>query len=383
MGPLLRIAACALLFDALVPLAPFLAAQTGRSNRAVQAAIATGIAGFAVAQLSAAPLLRRTGLRSGMLASSAFIVALGSIVACLPRSTVTLPLLVAMFVANAPGSVAARAMLRTDLDHASYQRVIARLYASLECIEIVLPFAIITAATILDWRVPFLVLCLALLGSIAPACLRREPCDSRLGAPPHCRRSILLDKAFLGPAMLMMLIQSSFTAVALAKPAILLETLRLTSFGLEATLSAFALLMLAGFHVSSRLTRSVSDHARIKLGMLLQCGAALLLIVSTAVPSTLTFVSACALAALAYCVLFPVLNALAMNMPESARVDASAWFGFLQGAGSGPIVLVGSMVDLPALARLASIVSICTLVALATANGLLRNTSDPSCTPAT
>ncbi len=108
-----------------------------------------------------------------------------------------------------------------------------------------------------------------------------------------------------------------------------------------------------------------------------------MLIASATVPSTLTFVSPCALAALAYCVLFPVLNALAMNMPESARVDASAWFGFLQGAGSGPIVLVGSMVDLPALARLASIVTICTIVALATANGLLRNTSDPSCTPAT
>ena len=246
LGALLRIGACALLFDALVPLAPFLAAQTGRTHTAVQIAIAAGITGFAIAQLSAAPLLRRTGLRSGMIGSSVCLVGLGLLAACLPRSGGTLTLLVAMFLVNAPGSVAARAMLRNALDHASFQCVIGRLYAALEAIEVFLPFAIITAATVFDWRFPFVLICLAVLVSVLPVCLRHEQAGIREETPRQRSRPILFHRNFLAPALLMMLIQGSFTAVALAKPAILLEPLRFTPVELEVTLSALALLMVGG-----------------------------------------------------------------------------------------------------------------------------------------
>ena len=382
LGPLLRIGACALLFDALVPLAPFLATQTGRTHTAVQIAIAAGVTGFAVAQLSAVPLLRRTGLRTGMIGSSVCLVGLGLLAACLPRSGGTLPLLVAMFLVNAPGSVAARAMLRNALDHASYQCVIGRLYATLEAIEVFLPFAIITAATVIDWRFPFVLICLAVLVSVLPVCLRHEQAGIREETPRQRSRPILFHRNFLAPALLMMLIQGSFTAVALAKPAILLEPLRFTPLEIEVTLSALALLMVGGFHASSRSTRAMSDRARIRLGMLLQCASSVALVLSALAPNALLFVGGCALAALAYCALVPVLHALAMNRHEAARVDASAWLGFLQGAGSGAIVLAGSTAELPAMTRLASTVTICTVLALAATLVLGRNTDAPKCSQA-
>lgn len=372
-GPLLRIATTALLFDALVPLAPFLASQTGRTDAAVQTAIATGMTVFAVAQLWAAPLLRRTGLRVGMVASSGCLASLGLIVVLLPRSAAALLLLVAMFLANAPGSVAARAMLRNALDHASYQCVIGRLYAALEAIEVILPFAVISAATLFDWRVPFLMTSLAVLVAMVPACLRPEQVESPHETSGPGGQSIVQERNFLAPALLMMLIQGSFTAVALAKPAILLQVLRFTPLQLESTLSALALLMVAGFHASSRLTRVMSDRARIRLGLLFQCGAAAALLLSAVVPDTRIFVCGCALAALAYCALLPVLHALAIDLPGPARIDASAWLGFLQGGGSGFIVLVGSMLALPALTRLAWTVTVCTGFALLIASALLRN----------
>lgn len=272
----------------------------------MQTAIATGITVFAVAQLSAAPLLRRTGLRVGMAASSFCLASLGLMVVLLPRSAAALLLLVAMFLANAPGSVAARAMLRNALDHASYQCVIGRLYAALEGIEVILPFAVISAATLFDWRVPFLMTCLAVLVAMVPACLRPEQVESPHETSGPGGRSIVQERNFLAPALLMMLIQGTFTAVALAKPAILLQVLHFTPLQLESTLSALALLMVAGFHASSRLTRVMSDRARIRLGLLFQCGAAAALLLSAVVPDTRIFVCGCALAALAYCALLPV-----------------------------------------------------------------------------
>ena len=382
LGPLLRMAACGVLFDALVPLAPFLATQTGRTDAAVQAAIAMVITGFAVAQLGAAPWLRRIGLRAGMIISSACLVSLGLIVACLPRSGGALPLLVAMFLVNAPGSVAARAMLRNVLDHAGYQRVIGRLYAALEGFEIILPFVIIPAARAFDWRMPFLGICLAVLASIAPACLRRHPVESRPRSSGQRARSIARERDFLVPALLLMLMQGSFTAVALAKPAILLGPLRMTPPQLEETLSGLALLTFAGFQAGSALTHAMSDQARIRLGLLLQCGAAVALMLSAMAPDPLMFVGGCALAALACCTLLPVLHALAIDMPGPERVDASAWLGFLQGAGSGVIVLLGSVLALPPLTRLASTVTVCTVFALLIASAGLRNTGERQSTQA-
>ena len=142
----------AVVFDALVPLSPFIAQDLNVSAAYFQSMLALCLAVFALSQWLSTPLINRAGA-SLSLATGSTLVALLCLATTFTASRLMLSIaLIAMFAANALATTASRLWLHQQLGQTKFQSTTAYLYAGISVLAALGPLVLMLSASAWGWR---------------------------------------------------------------------------------------------------------------------------------------------------------------------------------------------------------------------------------------
>ena len=368
-GFILRMVACSLLFDAFVPLSPFIAKDLSSSDAAMESFLGMGMLVFAFAQYLSVPIVQRWGIQRSHAISAFLVGALAMLLTVAHGSMAFATLLVLAFAVNGAGATAGRVGLRNAGSRTEFQRLTAVANAAMDILAVGAPSVVMALAATQGWRVA----CAGLSGGlmVVSAMLildtRRVgdfPVES--GAKPEAIEGLLRDPRFIQASLLAIMLQGPFSAMMIAKPAILLDGFKLPPGVVGPLISGVAAATTGGFLFSGKCVGRMREGSQLLAGISLQGLACGLLALSALHETTgpFFFVAACVASAWGFAFALPPLTARALDGPADRRAKASGLFGLFDAAGTGAIVILAGLMPGSGLARLAVTTGGCFLVGL-------------------
>lgn len=390
------------LFEALAPVMPMIADDLGVTPAGFQTLVAVALMTTALALLGA-PWLVDSIRRLRTVSLSAILVCLLGLASTQARTyAVYAAILLCMYVINALGSAANRALLRDCVRHGEYRRLFAYSQAALEAASIVAPLLAAMMAAAWGWRVMFAVLCLPLLalppllrhslrGTVvagpvpAPGLPTITPPTKALPAPTlpaptlSARQLAQCLRAVRHPLLLLCATQAGFSALLVAAPFLLTSRGGLSVITVGMVLALQAGVGVLGFICIGALAHRVAEHRLIWCGLLVQALAALALWLlasldhlalppliaappSAAALSAALLFASLAMAQLGFCLVVPVANAWAMDVDTGYRsAVAGTMLGMQALAGGLAACLAGLRYDGSAM----SVAVVCTSAVIA------------------
>jgi len=358
---------CAAIFDALVPLSPFIAQDMNVDASAFQELLATAMLGFSLCQFFSGRLISSFDLQK-ILASSTFLVAiLVAGITVLSNFRLFSLVLISMFGANAVAAVSSRALLRNVLDHQHFQKLTAFVYAGMSGVAVFTPFVLVTLTSVSGWRWPIAMLALLLLAIAVALRLASfdhlgEKADSAAFSTRPTTRNLLRNPSLIHGLIIAFTAQTEFTYLMINKPFLLKDFFHLSAGQWGQILSALAAVTAIGFYMSGKLLTEYGEHHRLVTGMLCQLSAALLLSITHFFPDLAVFIAASVLASLNLCILLPLASGWSLDVPAGERAYASALFGTIQGGVTASVIFTGSLFDFPPLLKLSVVGAACTCI---------------------
>lgn len=369
--------ACSLLFDAFVPLSPFIAKDLSSSDEAMESFLGMGMLVFAFAQYLSVPIVQRWGIQRSHAISAFLVGALAMLLTVAHSSMAFASLLLFAFAVNGAGATAGRVGLRNASSRTEFQRLTAVTNAAMDILAVGAPSVVMALAATQGWRV----VCAGLSGVLLIVSVmlllgaRRGgdvPVES--GAGPEGIEGLLRDPRFIQPSLLAITLQGPFSAMMIAKPAILLDGFKLPPGVAGPLISGVAAATAGGFLFSGKCIGRMREGSQLLAAISLQGLACGLLALSALHERTgpVFFVAACVVSAWGFALALPLLNAMALDGPADRRAKASGLFGLFDAAGTGVIVMLAGLMPGSGLARLVVTTGACFLVGL-----LLLNTVKP------
>ena len=368
-GFVLRMVACSLLFDAFVPLSPFIAKNLSSSAETMEALLGMGMLVFAVAQYLSVPIVQCWGIQRIHAISALLVSALAMLLTVAHGLPAFAIMLVLAFAVNGAGATAGRAGLRNASSHRGFQRLTAVSNAAMDTLAVAAPSVVMAIAATQGWRVA----CAGLSGvlMIVSAMLMLDA--RRKGDVPvvpetghECVKGLLRDPRFIRPTLLVILLQGPFSAMMIAKPAILLDEFQWPPSLVGPLISGVAAATTGGFLFAGKCVGRMPEGRQLLAGLCLQ-GLACGLVVLSAIDATagrFAFVAACVVSAWGFALVLPLLTAMALDGPADRRAQASGLFGLLDAAGTGAIVMLAGLMPVTALGRLVVVTGGCFLVGI-------------------
>jgi DHA1 family bicyclomycin/chloramphenicol resistance-like MFS transporter len=364
---LARTIICAMLFDAVIPLSPFMVEDLGVAEGFFKSALTLGMFIFAVFQLLSGPLVASLGTHLSLCGAS---MATG--VACLALASSQgagslAAALLAMFVVNAVASVSGRGLLRSLVNHADYQKLSAYVLSSMSAIGIVSPLLLVYLSQAYGWRWPLMALGATLCLVTVLLFLDRnvevaEPGKNRLELRDGL--SLIKERMFIFPVLIGVGAQGIYTSLFISKPFIMLDRFGLSATSLGITLSLFAALGVLGFFVSGKSVNHLSEKSRVWAGLSMEASSVALLIAAEVGDSFACFALAVAAWTFAFSFLLPWSSAQALNVRPAALAPASALYGFIQAGGAALVAYLSTLDVLPALSGLSLSAAVCLLLGI-------------------
>lgn len=356
----IRTLVSAVVFDALVPLSPYIAQDLNVSAAYFQSVLALGLITFALSQLLATPLINRTGA-SLSLAIGSMLVALLCMATVLTESVSMLSIaLIAMFAANALATTASRLWLRQHLGQAKFQSTTAYLHGGISVLAALSPLVLMLSASAFGWRWVMA----ALAGSLIFVSLGLFSQDSLGPLKPSSSQApvaLYRQPTFIGALLMGVLIQSAFTALNLSKAFILDGVFLLSTPVAGVILSAWAALVASAFFAGGKAVAHFTEAQRIKAGLFTQCLGAVAMVVAWLQEDLNLYLLAAASTSLAFCILLPLVTARALDVVPAQQASASAAFGGITVASAGLTTWLGSQAHASLLFTLMLTLSVCAL----------------------
>lgn len=349
----LRIMLVTVLFEVLTPLLPLIGHDLELSQPSLQAVLSVSMILGALFSLCGHWVVDRVGRREMVALSAILVCALGLLTTVVTSGLTYATILPAIFAVNAWGSVASRALLRDLSGERNYSKVFAYGQAGLEAACIVAPLVGGVTAMAWGWRPTFAAFCLALLliplmvawAVPAPVAAHNALEPRRHDEPVVRVFHILLHKRCLAPVLLLCATQSSYSALLVATPFLLVDRFDMSVVAVGAMLSGFAGIGILGYLGTGSLVARIGEHRCVQAGVFLQGVSActLTLLTLLAPPTFVMFTTALIAAQLGYCLVVPAANAWAMNVPEESRVAIAGTIIGLQALAGGGAALIASL----------------------------------------
>ncbi len=351
-----RIMLVTMLFEVLTPLLPLIGRDLGLNQPSIQAAFSISMIVGAVFSLCGHWVVDRIGRREMVALSAILVCVLGLLTTIATSGRAYATILPAIFAVNAWGSAASRALLRDLSGARHYSKMFAYGQAGLEAACIAAPLAGSAAAMAWGWRPTFAGFCLALLliplmvAWFVPARpASHNACGSRHQDQPVTGTfHILANKHTLAPILLLCLTQSSYSALLVATPFLLVDRFDMSVVAVGAMLSGFAGIGVPGYLGAGSLVARIGEHRCVRAGVCLQgvSACALMLLTLLTPPSFAVFTTALLTAQLGYCLVVTAANAWAINVPEASRVAIAGTIIGLQAlVGGGAALIAGLTYD--------------------------------------
>lgn len=347
---ILRTVLVTMLFEALTPVLPNIGADLGISQPHLQALLSLAVILIAVASLSAPLIIDRIGRRRAVTLSAIAVCACGLSSTVAPNYPFYAAAILAMYAANAFGSAANRALLRDVVQHDQYKRIFAFGQAALEVICILVPLVAAALAAAWGWRWMFATFCLAVLlvpvlfAWLVPKSAMTLGTSSPIPTPTPGGIARLCLTLWL-PLILLCATQAGYSALLVAKPFLLAERFGLSLVSIGAVLSGFAGVGALGYLCSGALMKYVAERHLVIAGLILQAYAtlALALLSETHTVALPLFLSALVAAQIGYCLIVPVANGWAMNVPQPCRSAVASMLLGLQALIGGAAAFFASI----------------------------------------
>nr|WP_314524711.1 MFS transporter [uncultured Pseudomonas sp.] len=324
----------AVVFDALVPLSPFIAQDMGMTPAYFQSVLALCLTVFAVGQLISTSLINRIGA-SRSLATGSTLAACSCISGVLASNGLALSIaFISMFAANALATTASRVWLRQHLGPTKFQTVTAYLYGGISTLATLSPVILMLSASVWGWRYAFGSLGVALL--IFSLALLPRPLQEPI-SPSSSKASGPLWKqpTFISALLMGVLIQSSFTQLNLSKAFILDGVFLLSTTTISVILSAWAMLIALAFFAAGKSVTRFTQTVRLKAGLFAQGLGAIGMGVAWYQVDLTLYLLAAAATSIAFCTLLPLTTAWALGVVPSQQASASAILGSTTVAAAG------------------------------------------------
>ena len=342
----LRIVVCGVLFDALIPLSPFVVESFSASYSDFQRTLSAGFLIFAGTQFLA-PRLAIGGKTEKLLVISTLAVAglCGMLALSSTFSGFSLVLLL-MFSANALGAVSARALLRSLLDNQKFEKALSSAYSLMSAGAVVAPIFVVVVSTRLHWK--WLVVLPSMMLCVVCYFLPREPKERSEKSEKPAKSShragtfasILRKKKFYIPLLMGMAAQGLFSSVLVSKPSVLVGRFEMTPSMLGAALASMAVIEVVAFHLSGRAAGRFGWRRRMCAAWVFLALGTLSILASAYLDSMSLFLAFAVLVVIFFCIVFPISATLALDVPPDERVHAAALYGGIQSLGGALIVFL-------------------------------------------
>lgn len=354
------------------PAMPALVSVFGTGLSAVKVTLTAYFAGFALAQLVCGPLSDAFGRRPVTLAFLA-LYSLASLAAALaPTVEMLAAARLVQGIGAAVGAAIARAVVRDGFTGQPAARIMNTIGIWLGIGPAISPLAGGIILALAGWRAIFLamiaygVVLIAVVGLRLPETNRnRDPGAAQPGRLLSSYRSLVADRRFLLPAVMLGLTLGGLYANATMLPFVLIDRVGLSPAAFGLAMIAQSGSFIAGGLVTRRLL-ATGEAGRLVLPGLALCalgGALLPVCVALAGPSTASVMGPVAVFAFALALFMPALTTGALApFPERAGT-ASALMGFFQMGGGFAGSAVAATIGDPVLA-IAIVVPAMTAMAL-------------------
>ena len=346
MPVVLRTVACGVLFDALIPLSPFVIKSLGATGPEFQRTLSIGFFLFSAVQFLAPRFAVHGGIERLLILSTLAVAGLCGLLAFSSTFLGFSFVLLLMFSVNALGSIAARASLRGLLDTQNFEKATSLGYFLMAAAAIVAPFFIVAVSTKLHWKwlviLPAVFLCVICLFLPRNSAFRREHTFSHAGSGFRGSEfsRILRRRGFHVPLLMGMAAQGLFSSAMISKPFILVDHFGLATSELGPLLASIAMGEVLGFYFSGKAAGRFSWQHRMCAALLFQSMASLAILAAVFVPSVSLFLAFVGFAVIFFCIVFPLSAAMALDVPLDERVHASALYGGVQSLGGALIVFL-------------------------------------------
>jgi MFS family permease len=342
----LRIVVCGVLFDALIPLSPFIVESFGIGFGDFQRILSMGFLIFSGTQFLAPRFANAGEPEQLLLVSTLGVAALCGMLA-LPSNFWGFSLiLLLMFSANAVGSVSARTSLRGLLDSQRFEKALSSSYSLMSAGAVLTPILVVAVATRLHWKwlvlLPSMVLCGLCFFLPRSTRGRRE----RTEAPDASSRKvgaftrIVRKKEFHIPLLMGMAAQSLFAAVLISKPSILVGQFKMAPSTLGAALAFTAAVEVLAFHLSGKAAGRFGWQRRICAAWGFLALGILALLASAYADSVALFLAFAVMVVVFFCIVLPISATLALDVAPDERFHAAALYGGIQSLGGASIVFL-------------------------------------------
>lgn len=350
----------AVVFDALVPLSPFIAQDLNVSAAYFQSMLALCLAVFALSQWLSTPLINRAGA-SLSLATGSTLVALLCLATTFTASRSMLSIaLIAMFAANALATTASRLWLHQHLGQTKFQSTTAYLYAGISVLAALGPLVLMLSASAWGWR--------GVMGTLAGGLLvvslwlffqRTEEPRNPLGST--AATALWRQSRFVSALLMGILIQSAFTPLNLSKAFILDGVFQLSTSTIGAILSAWAAVVASAFFAAGKAVAYFTEAQRLKVGLLVQGLGAIGMVAAWFQYDLSLYLFAAASTSFAFCILLPLTIARALDVAPSQQAGASAVFGSVTVATAGLTTGLGAQMHASLFFILMLVLGVCAL----------------------